>query len=125
MDNLILFGRFLVRDGKVSEKELLNAIKVQHEINSSFAAIALEGGFITLDDFKKALSCQRQKGIKFREALIELKITDNDTVEKIDKAFNENTVRLGELLVKRGVITEDALKKALEDFKEKGTVFVS
>ncbi|RJQ18071.1 MAG: hypothetical protein C4560_07785 [Nitrospiraceae bacterium] len=122
MDNPILFGRFLVREGKISEKELLEVSKIQTEINRSFAVVALEGGFIGPEDFKAAIAYQRQKGIRFRDALTELKIADDETVGKIDKAQKDNAVRLGELLVKRGAITEEGLGDALNDFKEKGTV---
>ncbi len=122
MDNLILFGRFLVREGKISEKELIETTKVQSEINSSFSAAALEKALITIDDFKKAVAYQRQKGIRFKEALLELNIADNKTIEEFERTLNENTVRLGELLIKRSVITEDELAEALNNFKERGTV---
>lgn len=125
MDSPILFGRFLVREGKITEKELTDSLRVQAEINRSFAAAAVEGGFITLEDFKKAAAYQREKGIRFRDSLIELKITDVETIEKIDKAFKESAVRLGELLLKRGTITENDLNEALTGFKERGTLALS
>lgn len=122
MDNPILFGRFLVREGKISEKELLETIKVQNEINRSFAVAALEKDLITIDDFKKALAYQKQKGIRFRNALLELNVADNKKIEEIESRFNKDAVRLGELLVKRGVISKDELAEALSNFKARGIV---
>jgi len=121
MEIPILFGRFLVRQGKISEEALSYVTKVQAEINQCFPAIALEGDFISLDDFKKALDYQRQNGIKFSEALKELNIANDETIEKINNMCRAKRVKLGELLVKRGFITEEELKKALEEFKNKGT----
>lgn len=120
MDIPMLFGRFLVGEGKISEEDLLDVTRVQYEINRSFAIAALEGDFITLDDFKKAVAYQREKGIKFRDAIKELKIADETTLEKIDKALQDKSIKLGELLVKRGLLTESALNQLLKDFKEKG-----
>lgn len=122
MDNPILFGRFLVREGKISEKDLIETIKIQNEINRSFAVVALEKDLITIDDFKKALAYQKQKGIRFRDALLELNVADNKKIEEIESTFNEDTVRLGELLVKRGVISEEELAESLNNFKARGVV---
>jgi hypothetical protein len=118
----ILFGRFLVRQGKISEEALLYVTKVQTEINQCFSAVALESDFISLDDFKKALNYQRESGIKFSEALKELKIANDETIEKINDMCRTKRVKLGELLVKRGFITEDDLKTALEEFKNRGAM---
>jgi len=122
MDIPVLFGRFLVREGKISEEDLLEVTRVQSEINRSFAVTALEGDFITLDDFKKAVAYQREKGVKFRDAIKELKIADETTLEKIDKLLQDKSIKLGELLVKRGLITKSDLNELLKNFQEKGTM---
>ncbi len=122
MDIPILFGRFLVRKGKISNEALNEAIKVQSEINRSFAAVAVEHGFISFDDFKKALGHQRENGLRFRDSLAELKIADEETLLKIDSSFKETTIKLGELLVKRGALVRDDLEEALKDFRENNTM---
>ncbi len=122
MDIPILFGRFLIKKGKVSKEALDEAIKVQAEINRSFAAVAIEGNFIGIDDFRKALNYQRQKGLRFRESLLELKIADEETLHEIDKSFKSTTIKLGELLVKRGSLLKEDLEAALKEFKEYSTM---
>ncbi|RJR18177.1 MAG: hypothetical protein C4581_06565 [Nitrospiraceae bacterium] len=122
MDIPILFGRYLVRNGKISEEQLSEAIKVQYEINRSFAVTALENEYITLEEFKKALACQRNEGIRFREALRRLQIASDETIEKIDNALSEKSVKLGELLVLKGLVEQHELNKILADFREKGTM---
>ena len=122
MDIPILFGRFLVRKGKISNEALNEAIKVQSEINRSFAAVAVEHGLISFDDFKKALGHQRENGLRFRDSLAELKIADEETLSKIDSVFKETTIKLGELLVKREDLVRDDLEEALKDFRENNTM---
>ena len=122
MEIPLLFGRYLVRHGKISEEQLSEATKVQNEINRSFAITALENDYITLDDLKKVLACQRKEGIRFREALKRLQIRDDKTIEKIDMALSEKNVKLGELLVIKGLMEHDELISILYEFKEKGTL---
>lgn len=122
MDIPILFGRFLVREGIINNEDLMVAVRVQTEINRSFDAVALVNDFISLDDFKKAIEYQREYCVSFKEALQKLEITDEETIDKIDEACNKRKVKLGELLVTRGILKEEELQKVLDEFNEKGVV---
>ncbi len=113
-----LFGRYLVRGNKITEEELDEALRVQSEINKSFASKAIEGDFITIDQFKKARLLQRQKGILFSDALLELGYADEETLNAIEQTFSRERVKLGELLAKRKMITDEELTSALRKFKE-------
>ncbi|MBI5741781.1 MAG: hypothetical protein HZA16_13840 [Nitrospirae bacterium] len=119
MEIPILFGRFLVREYNIPEDALRETINVQSEINWSFSATALMTGLITLEDFKNALDYQRQKGTRFRDALAELKIADDETIRKIEAAHKERSAKLGELLVKKGILTDEDMNRALIKFKER------
>lgn len=122
MEIPLLFGRYLVRSGDITEEQLSEVVKVQNEINGSFAVIALENDYITLDDFKKALAFQREEGVRFREAVKRLQIADDNTIEKIDRALSGKNVKLGELLVKKGLVEQNELDNILSKFKERGTL---
>ncbi len=113
-----LFGRYLVRGEKITEEELDEALRVQSEINKSFASKAIEGDFITIDQFKEARLLQRKKGILFRTALLELEYTDEEKLNDIEQAFSHERIKLGDLLVKRNMISKEELASALEKFKE-------
>jgi hypothetical protein len=113
-----LFGRYLVRAGTITEEELDESLRIQSEINRSFASKAIEGDFITIDQFKKARLLQRQKGILFCDALLELGYADKEKINAIEQTFSNEKVKLGELLVKRKMISEDELISALSKFKE-------
>ena len=56
----LMFGRFLVMNGKITDHELTEALNVQSELNMSFAEELLQGGHITMDQFRKAWSYQRK-----------------------------------------------------------------
>jgi arginyl-tRNA synthetase len=122
MDIPILFGRFLVRERIITDVALADAVRVQTEINRSFDAVAQVNDFISLEDFKKAIEHQREYCVSFREALQKLEIADEETIDKIDETYSNRRVKLGELLVTRGILSEDELQNALEEFKEKGVV---
>jgi len=118
----ILFGRFLVREGIITNEVLADAVSIQSEINRSFDTFALVNDFISIDDFKKAIGYQREHCVSFKDALIKLDIADDEKIEKIDETCNSSKVKLGDLLVTRGILKEDELQKALEDFKQKGVM---
>jgi len=94
MDIPILFGRFLVREGIITDEALTDAVRVQTEINRSFA-VALVSDFISLEDFKKAIEHQREHCVSFRGALQKLEIADKETIGKIDETCNHRRVKLG------------------------------
>ncbi len=125
MDIPILFGRFLVREGIITDEALTEAARVQTEINRSFDAVALVNDFINLEDFKKAIEHQREYCVSFREALQQLEIAEEETIGKIDETCSNRWVKLGELLVIRGILNEDELQNALDEFKEKGVVEIA
>lgn len=120
----ILFGRFLVREGKLSDKEIKELVQVQSEINNSFPVATLEGDFVNLDQFKKAREHQREKGVTFVESLKSLELANDDLIKEVEGKMKQNNVKLGELIVRRGIMSEDELKEVLDEFKERGKLFL-
>lgn len=113
-----LFGRYLVRGEKISEDEFEEALRIQSEINRSFASKALEGDFVTIEQFKEARMLQRRKGILFSKALIELGYANQAKINAIENTFSQERINIGELLIKRGSLSKEDLDEALEKFKE-------
>jgi hypothetical protein len=118
----ILFGRFLVRSGRIKENELAELLKVQSEINDSYALTTLYGDFITIEKFKKIFEYQKAMAISFKQAMLELKAVDDDGFAAIEASMKKNNVRIGELLTTSGLLTDEELAAALAEFKEKGTL---
>jgi hypothetical protein len=118
----LLFGRFLVRSGRIKENELARLLKVQSEVNDSYALTALNGGFVTLEKFKEIFDYQKTMAITFKEAMLELRVTDAAGLQAIEAAMKKSNVRIGELLITCALLTEEELNKALAEFKDKGTL---
>jgi hypothetical protein len=118
MEVSILFGRFLVRQGLLTERDLAESVNVQSELNHNYPATVLGDEMITLDEFRKCLAYQRQNGVTFRQALLALNVANGDSIRAMDEAIRKSRIKLGEILVKRGHLTEDDLEKALQRFGE-------
>lgn len=85
MEIPLLFGRFLVRQGSIREEDLNNALKVQKEINPPLGVYCLENGFITLENFKAILKCQREEALGFREAALKLRLLDEEAILEVEE----------------------------------------
>ncbi|MBF0625102.1 MAG: Flp pilus assembly complex ATPase component TadA [Magnetococcales bacterium] len=79
----------------------------------------VEGGKITLDQLKTALSYQKEKDVKLGEALEALGyITDREIQRFLTE--QRRKVRIGDALVEAGVISQEQLMKALAEQKKTG-----
>lgn len=119
MEIPLLFGRFLVRQGSIREEDLNNALKVQKEINPPLGVYCLENGFITLENFKAILKCQREEALGFREAALKLRLLDEEAILEVEEKQKKTAINIGTILTKKGLMTEDNLEKELANFKEK------
>ncbi len=114
----LLFGRYLVRRGKIKESDLTDVLSVQKEINMPLSVFALENGFISLEDFKKILRLQKEKALRFKDAAAELQILDEESIEEISQKQKASITPIGSLLIKRGLITSEELDSELKTMQE-------
>ncbi len=114
----LMFGRFLIMRDKVTENELTEALKVQSELNRSFAEELLEGGHIDLEQFRQAWAYQREKFVTFKDAVKALELVGPDVIEQIDNECSGRYIKLGELLVQKGSLSAEELEEALKEFQE-------
>lgn len=122
MDIPLLFGRFLVKQGKVKEAELHSALKVQKEINLPLSVFALESGCLTLESFMAALKCQREYALTFREAALRLKLIEEAVITELEEKQGKSATNIGAILIKKGSLTQEDLETKLADFtNEKNT----
>jgi hypothetical protein len=113
----IVFGRFLVRRGLLGERELSEAVRIQTEVNRHYGITALEAGLIGLDDFRRGLAYQRDHGVTFRTALLALHLATEQSIGAFDAAVRARRLRLGEILVRRGALSEQVVNQALGQFR--------
>ena len=72
----LLFGRFLVKTGWVSEEQVEQALALQKELTPSLALVAVLENMLTMDDFRRILMHQRRLGLFFQEAVTQLGLLD-------------------------------------------------
>jgi hypothetical protein len=117
LDVPLFFGRFLVTTGLLDEKDLETALIAQRDLSDCFLCSALEIGLITVQDFAKCRTYQREKFGTAEEALRHIaNLTDTDMTHL--KAFMADMhVPVGEMLTKRGLLTPEKLEQALQDYE--------
>ncbi len=118
MDIPLLFGRYLVKKGLLREDDLETVISVQRELNPTPSVIALEHGLISVEGFRRLREVQRQKGLGSFEAFRETGLLEEGRLEELERLVRACRVRIGEIIVRRGLIGAEALEEALRGFKE-------
>ncbi len=109
----LLFGRFLVLSGVLTEADIAEAIRVQRDLNATAMFALIEHGILSLEEIQRIRAYQRDAMISLPEALRHLGLpSDGRSTAALDLVARQH-VRLGEVLVKQGKITYAALHAAL------------
>jgi len=112
------FGEFLVAKGKIEERELEEAIKVQQENHVILGVLAIRESFLSSSQLGMILDHQRLNGGLFGEIAIELKLMDKDDVAKLLDLQKKERNLLGDILVLYGVLDRDDMENELKIFHE-------
>jgi hypothetical protein len=112
----LLFGRFLVKTGWVSEEQVEQALALQKELTPSLGLVAVLENLLTLDELRRILMHQRRLGLFFQEAVSQLGLLDDARLAGLEERRRSYTLRLGEALVVRGDLTNTNLQEALRAF---------
>ena len=107
-------GELLVHEGLISEAQLNEALLVQKNQNmyKPLGELCVELKFLSRSDLNRILDLH-QKRIKLGQLLINLGLI---TQERLDQGFEEQRQKggkLGDILVRKGFISENALISAL------------
>ncbi len=113
----LLFGRFLVKTGWVSEEQVEQASALQKELTPSLALVAVLENMLTMDDFRRILMHQRRLGLFFQEAVTQLGLLDQARLAVLAERRRSYTLQIGAALVVRGDLTETELQEALSAFE--------
>ncbi|MEO5358030.1 MAG: hypothetical protein H7844_12130 [Nitrospirae bacterium YQR-1] len=111
------FGQFLVSRGFLTSDMLEGILRLQTEINVAFDLSVLQHEVLGSEKIKLAVDYQKTNGVSLHEALIALNLLDKDTIAEIEERLQENDVKFGELLVKKGIINEGEIKVLLEEYE--------
>ncbi|MBK1717939.1 hypothetical protein CKO27_09840 [Thiocystis violacea] len=110
----LLFGRFLVLGGFLTEADITGAIRVQRDLSATAMFVLVEQGLFSLEEIERLRACQRDAMVTLREAARRLRLPASGDLDAALDLVARQHARLGEVLVKQGKITRETLAAALE-----------
>lgn len=134
-DEEILYGKIAIKKGFITRKELKEVLRRQQEEENPppIGEILLDAGMLTQDQHEIVLRLQEQnlenfdpltkeknKENLFGQLAVERGYLDEETLQEVIKkkdllAKKGQRIRLGELLVREGLMTSDQVHELLED----------
>lgn len=118
----LLFGRYLVLQGLISEADLSHALDFQNDMCGSLACAALESEVLTLLEYRQCREYQRTHCVIFEQAVTTLGYIDEPQLLNLRLRLQRNRVPLGEVLVKQGKLRPHQLTELLADFAKNGVL---
>lgn len=109
----LLFGRYLVHRGYASEQELAAAVRVQAELRACAPALDIAAQ-LSREQLAAARALQRERAMTLREAVAALGLALADR-----ESSPEPPPRIGEILLRRGVLTAARLEAALAEYRRR------
>lgn len=100
--------------GKLTRSDLDEVVRVQKEINMELGVRALLEGLITLEGFKTIYERQCREVRPFEHIAIAEGLMNPEQMERLRGTHARKHARLGELLVRKGLVTEADVTEALE-----------
>jgi hypothetical protein len=111
-----LFGEFLVEKGLINKDLLADALVEQVRTMPSYVELAWKGKLLSADDLLNVLKLQTVKRIGFLEAMHELGLWNEALEQTLLKSGGSARTPLGEILVKRGVVSLEMIAHSLDEF---------
>lgn len=107
-------GELLVKEGRITPKQLENALAFQkrQKAYKPLGEICLDLKYITRTQLNRILN-KNQKRIRIGDLLVNLKLITPDQLHDALKRQKKTGVKLGQILIDDGFITEKALMNAL------------
>ncbi|MBI3814421.1 MAG: hypothetical protein HY279_08155 [Nitrospinae bacterium] len=112
----MFFGEYLIYKEKISQEDLNFALKFQKDENIMNAISAITNGYLKYEDISKIMDYMRMSGLKFNEAAVNLRLLNNEQIEKILSDKEKVQHQIGEILVMCGAIGKIEIEKELRSF---------
>lgn len=110
----LLFGRFLVLGGHLSESDIIEALRVQRDLNAMSAFALIEQRLLSLEEIGRLWDCQRRELVSFQEAMRRQGLPSGTDHQAVAQTLRQQRTPLGEILVGQGKISREALSTLLE-----------
>ena len=112
------FGQYLLEQGLIDKKKLLESVDYQKKINVKLGTLAIDKGYLNYKQVEKIIGLQRKKNKFFSELALESNYLSKSQLDTLLHQQKSDRVYLGEALVKKGFLTLRQLDESLRDFKE-------
>jgi hypothetical protein len=110
----LLFGRFLVLGGHISESDIIEALRVQRDLSTMSAFALIAQGLLSLEELGRLWDCQRRELVSFEEAMRRQGLPAGTDPKTVLRALKGQRTPLGEILVGQGKISREALISLLD-----------
>lgn len=116
---MISFGQFLVEQGLVTDKQHQEVLQVQNK-NRLLGEIALETGYLSAGDIPVIMEfMEKNPEVMFGEAAISLGLFNMNQLRYLLDIRTKRKIRIGDLLLHKGFISEENLRLAVMNFNKK------
>lgn len=107
-------GNALVLEGRITEKQLERALRIQKylEQRKQLGAVLIELGYVTRQTITEAMSKHGQ-GVRLGDMFLEQGLITAEALEQALRYKDERNIRLGEALIELGAIGERTLLQTL------------
>ncbi len=112
-------GDFLSQKLDLPEKELRKLLNMQEYLNDKIGETALRENLIKNKEMEEILCFQKKHNISFGNAAIYLGFMKNSHVKYLLDIQAQTKNRIGELIVQKGLVTQEDFLKILEEFYSK------
>jgi len=115
----VKFGQFLINNGEITEDQLNTALSLQLEEHYKLGQLACFSGKIDENQVSlilKAMTEEVYAGRKFGEVAMALDFISKGDLEEIVNLEDEVNIRIGEILVMAGYVTQDEFDKYYKEF---------
>ena len=114
----LLFGRFLVKAGWITDAHVERALSFQREQHLDIGMVAMLEGLLSVDGCRYVFEYQKQTGLLFDEALLKLGLLDTEQLALLDVRRHGQHLLLGEVLVLQKSLSATALREAVHAFTQ-------
>jgi hypothetical protein len=111
-------GEILLDLGYISSSSLLSYIKKREPLHHDLCKYLTEKGFLALTEFQKAIEYQKKHNTDIASALFSIGAISEAVFYKFYSRYYFSIPKIGEELVKDGLITSEQLETALRIQKD-------
>lgn len=112
-----LFSDFLIEHDKLTKEQFQEVLLYQSQNSISLSKIALDEGFLSLDDLKIINEKQKTYDQKFARTVLDLMLLNTSELEQLLKKYEQKHISFYDALIKKNLISKDELDLELKSFE--------